>query len=106
MFLLRQEGVYISVALASSLLHLPALLALHAKPVNDTAIPVLAIIGGMRAGIFACIDLLIVFGAQKNRFHSYYIFASNVRVVNVQPDEIQPKDVAGEWQALPESGKR
>jgi hypothetical protein len=90
-FLLRQEGVYISVSLASGLLHLPALVALHAKPVNDAAVPVLAIIGGMRAGIFACIDLLIVFGAQKNRFLPHYMFTSNLTVVNVEhPDEIGP----------------
>ncbi len=51
----------------------------------------------MRARIFAYIDLLIVFGAQKNRFHSYYILASNLTVVNVQhPDEIRPQESAGE----------
>lgn len=61
------------VFLTRGLSQLPAFLALHAKPVNDTAVPVLAVIGRVRTGIFAYIYLLIIFRAKNCIFHCFVL---------------------------------
>ena len=72
------------IFLTCGLLHLSALLAFHAKPVNDATIPVPAVIGRVRTGVLAYIYTLVVLGAQKYCFHSYYILTPNPRAVNGQ----------------------